>query len=192
MNVSKVFTRLTPNANNWKKPSGPAGKCYAANPTKPLYEQTNCFGWEEWLFEDYHAGKETCKGFLQAFNDKNKDITSVDEIHVYTRICDGKNAKQYYVGYIKDVKILSQNQRAASDDIKNKRLIDLNVDGIPKFETNNHMWNKCFNIQYDRKNVVFLEDFLENEIRLIRGQYRFSLYDLNDHPIFLTLINKYL
>jgi len=50
------------------------------------------------------------------------------------------------------------------------------------------MWKKCFNIQFERKNVVFHEDFLENEIQLNRGQFRFSLYDLNIHPNFLIQI----
>jgi hypothetical protein len=192
MKVNKVFTRLTPNENNWQKPSGSSGKCRAADPTKPLYEQNYGFGWEEWLFEDYHAGKETCLGFLQAFNGKNKNVTSVEVIYLYTRICYGKKAKQYYVGCIKDVKILPQNQRAASDDIKKKRLIDLNVDGIPKFQTNDPMWEKCFNIQFERKNVFLQKDHMQSEINLEKGQFRFSLYDLNDlkHANILQQIDR--
>jgi hypothetical protein len=191
MRICEVFTRLTPNTNNWNKPSGSGGKCRAADPTKPLYEQTNGFGWEEWLFEDYYAEKETCFGFLQAFNDKNDEVTSVEVIHLYTRICNGKKAKQYYVGYIKDVKILPQNQRAASDDIKKKRLIDLNVDGIPKFQTNDPMWEKCYNIQFERKNVFLQKDHMQCEIKLDRGQFWFALYYLNIHQNFKNQIINY-
>ena len=190
MRLSKVFTRLTPNANNWNKPSGPAGKCRAADPTKPLYEQTNDFGWEEWLFEDYYYEKETCFGFLQAFNGKNRHVKSVEIIHLYTRICDGKKAKQFYVGYIKDVKVLPEDQRAASINQKEKKQKQLVEAGITNFPVNDEMWDKCYNIQFERKNVVFHENFLEKEIRLNRGQFRFSLYDLNDHPNFLININK--
>ena len=46
------------------------------------------------------AGKETCSGFLQAFNGKNQEVTTVEEIHLYTSIYDGVKPKQYYVGYI--------------------------------------------------------------------------------------------
>ena len=185
MRLSTVFTRLTPNENNWQKPSGRRGKCRAADSTKPLYEEVNHFGWEEWLFADYHAGKETCVGFIQAFNDKNRHVTSVDIIHLYTRICDGNEPKQFYVGYIKDVKVLPENKRLASSQQKQSKQNDLEEAKITNFPNDAPMWDKCFNIQFERKNTVFHENFLENEIQLNRGQFRFSLYDLDSHPNFL-------
>lgn len=185
MRLSTVFTRLTPNENKWQKPSGRVGKCQAANPSNPLYEQRHGFGWEEWLFEDYHLGKETCRGFLQAFNDKNRHVTSVDIIHLYTRICDGNQPKQYYVGYIKEVKVLPKNQRTISKQLKASRQNDLKDAKISNFPDNDPMWEKCFNIQFERKNVFFAKNLLENEINLHKWQFRFSLYDLIDHPNFL-------
>jgi hypothetical protein len=192
MKISSYFTRLTPNENNWQKPSGRGGKCRAANPANQLYEEVNHFGWEEWLFADYHARKETCVGFLQAFNDKNRHVTSVDIIHLYTRICDGNEPKQYYVGYIKDVKVLSENQRAASTQQSEQKQKDLENAEITDFSNVDPMWGNCFNIQFESKNVVFHENFLENEIQLYRGQFRFALYDINNHSNFLTTINNYL
>lgn len=180
MKLSVVFTRLTPNTKNWQKPSGSSGKCRAADRTKPLYEERNHFGWEEWLFEDYHAGKEICLGFLQAFNDKNRHVTSVDIIHLYTRICDGNEPRQFYVGYIKDVEVLPKNQRATSTQQKEQKQKDLKDAEITDFSNVDPMWKKCFNIQFERKNVVFYENLLENEIQLNRGQFRFSHYDLED------------
>lgn len=192
MKLSAVFTRLTPNTKNWDKPSVRLGKCHSASPSNPLYEQMNGFGWEEWLFEDYHAGKETCVGFLQAFNDKNRHITSVDIVHLYTRICEGNKPKQFYVGYIKDVKVLPVNQRAASTQQKEEKQKDLEEAKITNFPDDDLMWGKCYNIQFERKNVFFAKNFLENEINLHKWQFRFSLYDLNDHPNFLTTINNHL
>jgi hypothetical protein len=180
MRLSKVFTRLTPNANNWNKPSGPAGKCRAVDPTNPLYEEVNHFGWEEWLLEDYHSGKEICAGFLQAFNGKNRHVKSVEIIHLYTRICDGKKAKQFYVGYIKDVKVLPEDQRAASINQKEKKQKQIVEAGITNFPVNDEMWKQCFNIQFERKNVYLLKKDERFEVRLNRGQFRFSLYDLKD------------
>jgi hypothetical protein len=188
MKLSTVFTRLTPNENKWQKPSGRGGKCRAADSTKPLYEEVNHFGWEEWLFEDYHAGKEICLGFLQAFNDKNKHITSVDIIHLYTRICNGNEPRQFYVGYIKDVKVLPQNQRAVTTQQKEQKQKDLKDAKIANFPDNDPMWKKCFNIQFERKNVELLKNDERFEIQLNRGQFRFSLYDINIHPNFLIQI----
>ncbi|MBP6091378.1 MAG: hypothetical protein KA521_09000 [Crocinitomicaceae bacterium] len=190
--MTTKFTRISPNFNKWENPSGKEGKCKASKLSNQLYEEKHGFGWEEWLFEDYHAGKELCLGFLQAFNDKNKNISSVDIIHLYTRICIGKNPKQYYIGYIKDVKILPKDQRAASEVIKKKRLKELETVGIINFPSNDLMWKKCINIQFERKNVIFLENFMENEIQLNKGQFRFSLYDFNKHPNFIIEINKHL
>jgi hypothetical protein len=186
------FTRLTPNLFNWEKPSGRDGKCHAADPTKPLYEETHGFGWEEWLFEDYYQDKEICLGFLQAFNGQNDEITSVEMIHLYTRICDGVEPKHYYVGYIKDVKVLPRNLRAASEEIKRNRKNELNDVGIQNIPANDSMWENCFNIQFERKNVFLQNDHLQCEITLNKYQFRFALYDLNDHPNFLIQINNYL
>ncbi len=180
MKKKHFFTRLTPNQNNWQKPSGSTGKCRAANSANRLYEEVNHFGWEEWLFEDYHAGKEICVGFLQAFNDKNRHVTSVGIIHLYTRICDGNKPKQYYVGYINDVKVLPENLRAASTQKKEQKQKDLKEVKITNFPDDEPMWDNCFNIQFERKNVVYHENFLEKEIQLNRGQFRFSIYDLED------------
>jgi hypothetical protein len=187
--MTQFFTRLTPNFNDWQKPSGRDGKCSGAN---PLYEETNGFGWEEWLFQDYHTGKEICLGFLQAFNDKNSIITSVDMVHLFTRICEGNKPKQFYVGYIKDVKVLTENQRAASTQQKEEKQKDLEEAKITNFPDDDLMWGKCYNIQFERKNVFFAKNFLENEINLHKWQFRFSLYNLNDHPNFLTTINNHL
>jgi hypothetical protein len=148
------FTRLTPNLNKWQYPSGSEGKCGSSN---RLYEGANGFGWEEWLFENYHSGDDLCFGFLQAFNGKNAEMNSVEVIHLYTRICDGFEAKQYYVGCIKDVKVLSKDLRASSDEIKAKRLNDLDRAGIKNFSQYDSMWKNCFNIQFERKKCFFNE-----------------------------------
>jgi hypothetical protein len=184
--MKKYFTRLTPNFNDWQKPSGRDGKCNAVDSAKPLYEQTHGFGWEEWLFQDYHAGKETCLGFLQAFNGKNKAVNSVDEIHLYTRICDSKNPKHLYIGYIKDVQVLPVNQRAATKAQKDSKMRDLKDVKITDFPANDSMWQNCFNIQFERKNVILLN--APREIKLERGQFRFSLYDLSKHTNILNQI----
>ena len=104
----------------------------------------------------------------------------------------GLSKNNIMLAIYKDVKILPLNQRAATEAIKKKRLNELNAVGIDNFPTNDSMWNNCFNIQFEPRNVVFLENFLEKEIQLNRGQFRFSLYDLEDskHRNILKQINN--
>jgi hypothetical protein len=185
--MEKYFTRLTPNSSKWQKPSGPSGKCRAADSTKPLYEQTHGFGWEEWLFQDYHAGKETCFGFLQAFNGQNENFQSVNEVHLYFRRCDSKKPKHFYIGYIKDIKVLSKNQRASSKVQMDSKIRDLNSVKVTDFPSNDSMWHNSYNIQFERKNVILLK--VPKEIKLQRGQFRFSLYNLIKHTNILNEIN---
>jgi hypothetical protein len=185
--MRKYITRLTPNSREWKKPSGRDGKCNSAKSSEPLYEQTHGFGWEEWLFKDYHAGKETCLGFLQAFNGQNEDFQSVDEIHLYTRICGSIKPKNLYIGYIKDIQVLPVTQRAATKEQKDSKMRDLKDAKITDFPTNESMWQNCFNIQFERKNVILLK--APREINLEKEQFRFSLYDLSKHNTILTQIN---
>lgn len=185
--MKKYFTRLTPNVNGWKKPSGREGKCSSNKSSDSLYEQYNHFGWEEWLFHDYYVGKEKCVGFLQAFNGKNKNVKSVDEIHLYTRICDSRNPKHLYLGYIKEVEVLPVDQRATSTEQKESKfddLMDVNITDFPRWDS---MWENCYNIQFERKNVFLLK--APREITLGREQFRFALYDLNKHLNFSNQIN---
>jgi hypothetical protein len=184
---TSYFTRRTPNTNLWEKPSGPAEKCTAST---GLYESRNGFGWEEWLLEDFHSGKDLCNGFLQAFNNRRGEITHAEVIYMYTRICDGVKPKLHYLGCIKDVKILSNDKRRASGEIKAKRLKELADVVISKFPADDPMWENCFNIQFERNNVSLTEQSEECEILLSRGQNRFALYQTIDHPNFLTEIKK--
>ena len=186
--TSSYFTRLTPNTNLWQKPSGPIGKCAAST---DLYESRNCFGWEEWLLDDFHSGEDLCIGFLQAFNGKKKSMTHVDVIHLYTRVCNGVDVKLFYVGCIQGVKILSKENRGASHEVKVKRLEDLKNIGINNFPIDDPMWNNCFNVQFERKNVNLLRDNEKCSIKLWRGQYRFALYSTINHSNFLSEIQNY-
>lgn len=45
-------------------------------------------------------------------------MTHVDVIHLYTRVCNGVDAKLFYVGCIQGVKILSKENRGASHEVK--------------------------------------------------------------------------
>ena len=152
--MSSYFTRLTPNFLKWEKPSGRDGKCRAADPTKPIYEQTHGFGWEEWLFEDYHLNKNnpehTCLGFLEAFNQKNKTKRHIERIYLYTKVCTNKNGISpgcFYIGYIENVQRIEPLSKPENDVRTELKGVDLNHNGfIP-------MLSYSMNISFKVKDV---------------------------------------
>ncbi len=191
---SIYITRLTSNLKNWQKPSGRYGKCNSSDPDKPLYEQANGFGWEEWLFDEYFNQKENCRGFIQAFNDANLESKKIDELHLYTRYCENGNKKICYIGFIKNVEIIEIPNRAVNSFEKEKRIKELNDVGLNYF-VNGEMWKKAFNIRFHRKDVTIISTDLKNKcnpLKLIFNQYRFGLYNLNKHKNIATQINKIL
>ena len=186
--MKEYFTRLTPNFNNWRKPSGTDGKCKASDSKKRLYEETHCFGWEEWLFEEYHKNvsnpDHVCAGFVQAFNQKNRHKNSISRLYLYTTL--GKNKKGhlpgcYFVGYIDYVKrldYLPKNNREVQDDLD---AVGINHQGFLP------MLPFAKNISFKVKDVHVKFPFVyERSFRLNRGQYRFSLYNLINHSNFLN------
>jgi hypothetical protein len=189
--MSEFFTRLTSNFNDWKKPSGTVGKCSGVN---PLYEETHGFGWEEWLFEEYNQNKSNpdhvCHGFVQALNKINGDKKFIGRLYLYTKVCNNKNGIEpglYYLGYIDNVKRIDPIPKLLVDVRAYLIKVDLHDSVfIP-------MLPFAQNISFKVKDVhVHFPLVYAQPIQLKRGQFRFSLYDLNNHPNFLSEINNYL
>lgn len=187
------FTRLTSNLNYWKNPSGQDGKCQALNALRPLYEESNHFGWEEWLFEDYHLKKDDpefqCRGFLQAFNQKNRQKKRVDRIHLYSKFCANNNRIThgcYYVGYVDNVTRIEYSPKEASDVARDLRAAEIFVDSFQS------MLPFAKNISFKVKDVhVRFNNITNQPIELNRGQFRFALYSMNSHQNFQEAIKKY-
>jgi hypothetical protein len=187
---SIYFTRLTPNFKNWQNPSGNEGKCKCSNPKTPLYEEQFGFGWEEWMLEDYFEHMNeldfTCSGFVQALNQKNEQIDFINRLYLYTKICKNKYNKvpgYYYIGYIDNITRL---QYAATNAINKKICTDLKNVGIINAISSSMLPN-AKNISFKVKDVHINFPLIFNQtIRLNRGQFRFSLYEINKHPNFLT------
>ena len=191
--TNAYFTRLTPNFNDWVKPSGRDGKCHATDPFKPLYEETNGFGWEEWLIEEYFDNlsntDHACNGFVEAFNQQNLDKDFIGRLYLYTKVCKNKEGHKpgyYFVGYIDNViriESIPNTQNKVQSDLS---AVDINHNGFLP------MLPYAKNISFKVKDVhVEFPLVYKQPIRLNRGQFRFSLYDLNNHPNFLTTINNY-
>lgn len=192
--MTEFFTRLTPNFNNWIKPSGREGKCESSDPSNPLYEETNGFGWEEWLFEDYFVNIDNpdfeCIGFVEAFNQQNKDKDFVDRLYLYTKLSDNNNGYNpgcYLVGYIDNVKLIATIPKGLQEVHSDLIKVGINQNNFLP------MLSFAKNISFCVKDVkVNFSNVYNQPIQLNRGQFRFSLYDLNDHTNFLTGINNYL
>lgn len=183
--MKMYFTRLTPNFNNWKQPSGRDGKCKSSNPQIPLYEEVNGFGWEEWLFEQYHIHKHEsefeCKGFIQAFNQKNHTISKIDRLYLYTKVCDYKKEihGNFYIGYIDNVSRIKYLAKE-NEEVRNiLTKVGIKHNGyIP-------MLPFAINISFKVKDVhVDFDGVFKRQFRLERGQYRFGLYNIEGHKNF--------
>ena len=185
------FTRLTSNFNNWKNPTGRDGKCQSQS--RALYEEIHEFGWEEWLFEEYHANKRKpnhlCHGFVQAFNNNNPNV-EIDRLYLYTNVGRNNHGIEpgcYYVGYINNViKInpIPNEDKVVCEQLKS---VGINTKGYKA------MLSKAFNIAFQVKDVhvVFPKVYCQ-PVMLERGQYRFGMYDKNKHINFIKSIRKYL
>lgn len=188
------FTRLTPNFNDWDRPSGIDGKCHSANPLNPLYEEINGFGWEEWLFQEYLNNIDnpdyTCNGFIQAFNGINEDLNFLKRLYLFTKVCNneiGVVPGCYYIGYIDNVRRIGPFTKDEGNVRNDLQRVGINhKDFLPMLQC-------AFNISFKVKDVHLGNGFVfDRPVALNRGQYRFALYNLTRHHNFLIAINNYL
>jgi hypothetical protein len=199
--MENYLTRLTPNQNNWTKPSGPAGKCGLQK--KSPYEGKTHFGWEEWLFRDIRNPSLQlngyCYGFIQAFHGKNKDKTGLENLYLYSRECDGKNSRNILIGKISNIEIVKSEILTSEESLKIKDFIkqvncDLNNPDFIDYTSDFRQMceaNSLYNVRFKPENVQLIKtDLCTREIRLPHGWYRFNLYDLDNKPNFLDELNK--
>jgi hypothetical protein len=87
--TQEPWTRLTPNASGWVKPSGACGKC--RTPNGGLFEGEHGFGFEEWLFNPAHRDGKWQFGYIQAMKAKKHAGRSFAKLQLITRICTKAN-----------------------------------------------------------------------------------------------------
>ncbi len=189
---------MTSNANKWEKPSGKIGKC--GLPEGPPYEGKFEFGWEEWFLYDFHNTNSQldgyCFGFIQVFHKKNKAKDVIDRLHLYTKVCENNSNNNYYLGYIDNVEVLKQ-------PFKHKNILDKKKSFCKQAESD--LWSivkpgyqkdllqlcsedTLFNVRFKSSDVHIKDfNFRKRPIKLLQGQSRFGLYDLDKHT---NLINE--
>lgn len=180
--LGKYITRITPNDNNWQKPSGCNGKCRGN-----LYENEAGFGWEEWLFNPRNRIQEKESiyqyGFLECFNKMNFNEENLyEEVYLYTRQCNTNSniGNCHVLAIVKNLIKLSK---------KEAEFINQQFQNNGRFQA---MRNECPNTEkFDlgpnsngyRINMKFKQEDMEiinynNSIRPII--YRFLMMKIND------------
>jgi hypothetical protein len=87
--TQEPWTRLTPNASGWVKPSGACGKC--RTPKGNLFEGKHGFGYEEWLFSPEHRDGKWQFGYIQALKADKHAGRSFAKLQLITRICTNQH-----------------------------------------------------------------------------------------------------
>ena len=119
---------------------------------------------------------------------------------MYTRVCNGKNSKTYYVGSIANIEILdaenldtrvSDKMRTFCNQVHNVlRQLD-----VHDYENDFNLMRgekTLFNVRYKPCDVHIVDfNFIEREIKLPHGWYRFNLYDLKKSSQLIEAIKKY-
>lgn len=181
----KHLTRITPNTNNWQYPSGCEYKC-GGN----LYENTNNFGWEEWLFNQKNRKNGYQYGFLQCFNTQNlKKERIYKEVYLYTRKCNtkdndcknkGKKGSCFLIARIYNViKLSLEEANEIQDEFYENGNINQMRDECPnkvKFDlrpTNN---NFIFNVKFKVEDAKLIN----NEVIIIPGNYHFVIVNIQN------------
>lgn len=186
-----LYTRLTPNSNNWEAPSGREGKC--SGKSSSLFEYRAGFGFEEWYRSpDFrHVDKNGVLwqyGYWQCFKNprgRNSRPGLYKDFTVYTRICDFNNAKKLFANrvvakYI-ELEVLNKEERKLSKilfetSLKNIRakLLDMKLD-VGAFDFHEVQF-PLLNIRFKVSNEDYqFENKQELNVKL-RGN-RFGLYE---------------
>ena len=93
----------------------------------------------------------------------------------------------YYVGYIDNVQRIDPLTKPENDIKTDLKAVDLNHNGFLP------MLPYAKNISFKVKDVhINFNHVFKQPIQLNKWQFRFGLYDIQQHPNFLNQINNYL
>lgn len=120
--IEKRIARLCWNDNGWVMPSGTYGK----SEHEGSHEAKHGYGHEEWLFDVSKLIDGYHYGFLEPIR-KQQDAYANNVYDVWLYTIDGETKKRYWVGEIRNVKVLDKDQADAVKDeyIKRKWLREM-------------------------------------------------------------------
>jgi hypothetical protein len=187
----KYITRLTPNENNWVKPSGKNCKCQGLN----LFEASiNDYGHEEWLnskaecfvYNGWHYG------YIQAFS-AIEHINNSYNLTFFTKRCVKNTIQLSIVGTCKGVISIDEDEartffderpeviETMKKDLKavhaNYTLFQCLFDKNPRNIINVKFKPEDLNF-YEQEKIVSVNELPDN---LVRGNLRFRLYEIKNN-----------
>lgn len=136
---SMFFTRLTPNENNWVKPSGKLNKCQGKN----LFEASiKDYGHEEWLNSkaDYFIYNGWRYGYVQAFSAK-KHINKTYDLTFFTKRCFDNRAQLSIVGTGEGFIGIDENE-ARAFIIAQPNIIDIMIADLKEEKANYDLFKR--------------------------------------------------
>lgn len=107
----KIFTRLTSNDNNWELPSPHRWRKENQGKKNIPFENQYGFGHEEWLFNPRYNIEGYQYGFIRGIQRSKDAVSNYDEVHLYTVKKEKFRNLVYYLGHIKNVIVIKDDQR---------------------------------------------------------------------------------
>lgn len=110
--MEKRIARLTWNTNGWVQPSGKIGK----STNKDSHEGQYGYGHEEWLFDNSKVVEGYRYGFLEPIR-KQQQAYVGKNYNVWLYSIDGTSKKRYFIGEIRNVEVISEDEADRIKDI---------------------------------------------------------------------------
>lgn len=151
--------RICWNTENWRKPSGSAGK----SKNKESYENDKNFGHEEWLFDTTKVLDGYHYSFLTPIHrNRDKYTDQVFDIHLYS--IDSSTNEKWWLGNIKDAWVVDKDgSKKAHIEYKKKgylkemeqqlKDVSAKTDGLKKFPPKD-----LFNVRFRPEDLVLLTE----------------------------------
>lgn len=103
MEIENKISKICWNINNWKFPSGSAGK----SPSSSSYESKYGYGHEEWLFDKSRIVDGFQYAFLQPLNLKtDRHVGNIYNIYLYTVY----NSVKFFIGIVNNATCISKEE----------------------------------------------------------------------------------
>lgn len=140
----KVFTRLTSNENKWELPSPHRWRKENQGKKNIAFENQYGFGHEEWLMNPRYNVNGFQYGYIRGIENAREGVEQYNEVHLYTVKKEKANNLVYYIGHIKNLISIRDNEteqrkiqkvveRYKSDMMKELEYINADINGMIKF-----------------------------------------------------------
>ena len=173
--IQNKLARICWNTENWKFPSGSKGKSVSLD----AYEADTGFGHEEWLFDKSKIIDNYHYAFLQPlFLKTDKHFDKIYNISLFT--INNLN-KEYYVGKIKNVECITNEESERIHDIYKtkgwleKMRVDVERVGANYAKLSQTDPRTFFNIRFKFEDLLLPDELIEiskNDVNITTNRYK--------------------